>query len=403
MTAVNSLAVPRVLIAEADPWVRDLLVGLVLNVRCDAVLELSADGHQAREWLAHHQADLIIADWGLPGTDGLTLLHGVRQQRRQPAVPFILLSNRSDKASVREAVVQAPTAYLTKPLNMDGLRQRLESLLLSSGEPIAFKTPSLAPGLTLSDFLESHRDSAEGAPLSIDVREAIAQSQGKDGLDAVKLSQALRSDPHITAVLIAAANSSTQHLGTPVQTLSQALQALGPTQSINLLNGLAVKRNATLTDQALLDHAQRFWAASRLTAEYARSMARLRELDQERCYCAGLLHNLGDLAVLRCLQDWLTAGGELEEGAVEAALKNFGAGFGSTLRTRWRLPLELRQLIASVYQFAGGVHSRKALVMNVAAQLARLGPDDEVDALVNSKPARLLKIGASELNRLRLV
>jgi len=201
--------------------------------------------------------------------------------------------------------------------------------------------------------------------------------------------------------LIAAANSAAQHLGKGVQTLPQALQALGPTQSVNLLLGLAMKRNARLTDEGLITHAQRFWEQSRSTAEYARSLARLLDLDQERCFCAGLLHSLGDLTVLRCLQDWMLAGGELDETAVSESLAQFGAGFGSALRTRWRLPLELRELIAAVYHFGGGVYSREALAMNVAAQLALLGPEEGVEALANSKSARLLKVGASELGRLR--
>ncbi|MDB6144214.1 MAG: signal transduction protein, partial [Pseudomonas sp.] len=208
-------------------------------------------------------------------------------------------------------------------------------------------------------------------------------------------------DPHITAVLIAAANSADQHTGKATQTLLQALQVLGSVQSVNLVLGLVMKRSATLTDAALTLKAEEFWALSRLTAEYARSLARLLELDQERCFCAGLLHALGDLSVLRCLQDWVLVGGELDEEAVDESLKTFGAAFGSALRTRWRLPLELRELIAAVYQFSGGVHSREALAMTVAAQMALLGPDDSLEALANSKPARLLKIGASELGRLR--
>ena len=49
------------------------------------------------------------------------------------------------------------------------------------------------------------------------------------------------------------------------------------------------------------------------------------------------------------------------------ALAQFGAAYGSALRTRWRLPLELRELIAAVYQLGGGVYSREALVLNMAA------------------------------------
>ncbi|WP_397450872.1 HDOD domain-containing protein [Pseudomonas sp. NA-150] len=400
MTAVDLPAAPRVLIAEADPWVRDMLTELVLEVRCDADLKVCADGQQAWEWLTHHRPDLVIADWELPGTDGLSLLRGVRQQRRQPEVAFILMSSRSDTASVREAVPLAPTAYLTKPLNMDGLRQRLTDLLVK-GEPVACDAPVLSAGLSLSHFLDNRREIADGAPLSMDVKLAVKISQRKAGLDVALLEQALRLDPHVTAVLIAAANSAEQHQGKATQTLSQALQVLGSVQSVNLLLSLTAKRGATLTDETLIARAQQFWELSRGTAEYARALGRLLELDQERCFCAGLLSRLGDLSVLRCLQDWLLAGGELDEEAIDAALDEYAAAFGSDLRRRWRMPLELRELIAAVYQFSGGVHSREALAMNVAAQMALLRPEDGLDGLANSKPARLLKIGTSELGRLR--
>ncbi|MNG09354.1 hypothetical protein D3C84_927720 [compost metagenome] len=115
-----------------------------------------------------------------------------------------------------------------------------------------------------------------------------------------------------------------------------------------------------------------------------------------------MLHRLGDLALLRCLQEWKHAGGKLDEWEeVGDALAAFGAAFGSALRTRWRLPLELRELIAAVYQLGGGVYSREALVMNMAAQLARLTEHEGVEALAKSRAARLLKIGLPELMRLR--
>jgi len=202
--------------------------------------------------------------------------------------------------------------------------------------------------------------------------------------------------------LIAAANSAAQHHGSAVQTLAQALQRLGTGQSMNLILGLALKRSARLSDPLLADYAERYWGLSLHTAEYARTLARMLDLDQERCYCAGMLHRLGDLALLRCLQEWRQAGGELDEGEdVGEALAEFGAAYGSALRTRWRLPIELRELIAAVYQLGGGVYSREALVMNMAAQLARLTEHEGVEELAKSRTARLLKIGLPELIRLR--
>lgn len=402
MTVVDLPAVPRVLIAEADPWSRDLLKQVLLNVRCDARLDVCADGQEALELLSEHPYDLVIAEWELPGIDGLGVLRSVRQRRRNPVLPFILMSTRSDSASVREVLPLAPTAYLTKPLNMEGLTQRLQELLLDAGQAVSCEVPPLAPGISLWSFLERRREIADGAPLLADVQQAVKRSLNPNGLDLKLLEEEIRTDPQITAVLIAAANSAAQHPASAVQTLAQALQQLGSGQSMNLILGLALKRSAKLSDPVLSDYAERYWELSLHTAEYGRTLARLLDLDQERCYCAGMIHRLGDLALLRCLQEWQQAGGELDDiEEIGNALAEFGAAYGSALRTRWRLPLELRELIAAIYQLGGGVYSREALVMNMAAQLARLTPSEGVEELAKSKTARLLKIGLPELVRLR--
>ncbi|MSU95342.1 HDOD domain-containing protein [Pseudomonas mandelii] len=402
MTAVVLPAVPRVLVAEADPWSRDLIKQVLLSVRCDARLDLCADGQEALRLLAENPYDLVIVDGELPGVDGLNVLRNVRQRKRNPPLPFILMSSRNDSGSVREALPLAPTAYLTKPLNMESLTQRLQDLLLNAGEEVFCEMPTLAAGMTLSVYLQRRRELAEGAPLMADVQMAVNASLNTRGLDLVRLEEEIRTDPHITAVLIAAANSAALHVGDAVQTLSQALHRLGSAQSMNLILGLALKHSARLSDPFLADYAERFWDLSLHTAEYARTLARLLDLDQERCYCAGILHCLGDLALLRCLQEWKQAGGELDEREeVGNALAEFGAAYGSSLRTRWRLPLELRELIAATYQLGGGVYSREALVMNMAAQLARLTEHEGIEALAKCRTARLLKIGLPELMRLR--
>jgi HD-like signal output (HDOD) protein/CheY-like chemotaxis protein len=402
MTAVVLPAVPRVLIAEADPWSRDLLKQVLLSVRCDARLDLCADGQEALRLLAENPYDLVIVDWELPGIDGLNVLRSVRQRKRNPPLPFILMSSRNDSASVRQALPLAPAAYLTKPLNMESLTRRLQGLLLTAGEQVLCDEPTLVPGMTLSVFLERRRELADGASLMTDVQLALKRSLNPDSIDLTLLHDEIRTDPQITAVLIAAANSAAQYQGVAVQTLSQALHRLGIEQSMNLVLGLALKRSARFSDPCLADYAERYSELSRQTAEYARSLARLLDLDQERCYCAGMLHRLGELALLRSLQEWKQAGGELDEREeVGDALAAFGAAYGSALRTRWRLPLELRGLIAAVYELGGGVYSREALVMNMAAQLARLPGQEGLEVLAKSRAARLLKIGVPELMRLR--
>ncbi|HDS1681326.1 TPA: response regulator [Pseudomonas putida] len=391
---------PCVLIAEGDPWVREMLSEMLLSVRCDARLQVCADGSQALTALAN-KPDLIIAARELAGLDGLDLLRKVRA--KGPGLPFILMSERSDSASVREALPLHPTAYLSKPLNLDKLRKSLEELLLAVGEQIACPVPPLQPGASLPAYLEQRRATADGGPLFADVQVAIKRALNPQGLNLKVLEEEVRDDPQITAVLIAAANSAGLHRDAPVQTLMQALNKLGSTQSMNLILGLTLKRSARLSDPLLTQHATHYWNLSLHTAEYARSLARMLELDQERCYCAGLLHCLGDLAVLRSLQEWRLAGGELDEDRVQLSLNEFGAAFGSALRTRWRLPLSLRELIAAIYQLGGGVYSREILALNLAGQLARLPAGQGLEKVASNKTARLLKVGLAELSRLRKV
>ena len=391
---------PSVLIVEGDPWVRDMLSEMLLSVRCDARLQLCADGSQALSALSS-KPDLIIAARELAGVDGLDLLRKVRAKGSR--LPFILMSNRIDSASVHEALPLHPTAYLSKPLNLDNLRKRLEELLVAVGEEIACPALALQPGASLPAYLEQRRATADGGPLLADVEVAIKRALNPQGLNLKVLEEEVRNDPQVTAVLIAAANSAALHRDAPVQTLLQALNKLGSTQSMNLILGMTLKRSARLSDPLLAEHAARYWDLSLHTAEYGRTLARMLELDEGRCYCAGLLHCLGDLAVLRCLQEWRLAGGELDEDKVQLSLVEFGAAFGSALRTRWRLPLALRELIAAIYQLGGGVYSREILAMNLAGQLSRLPAEQGIEKVASGKTARLLKLGLPELSRLRKV
>lgn len=394
-----STAVPRILVAESDPWSRDLLMQLLLSVRCDAKVELCENGKQAMQAL-ENLPDLVIASRELSGTDGLELLRQVRRGGTVPGLPFILLSSRSDSASVLDAVPLQPTAYLSKPLNFEALRERLSALLLDNGEAIVCELPPVMPGIDLNGFLDMRREASDGAPIMSEVHDAVVRSLKARTLNLRLLEQDIRRDPQITAVLLAAANSAARQREAPATTLLQALSQLGATQSMNLILGLALKRSARLDNPLLAKQAQAYWTLSRQTAELARTLARQQGIDHELCYCAGLLHRLGELALLRTLHEWTLAGGALETAQVSASLDRLGPNYGSALRARWRLPHDLRDLIASVYALMG-VYGKPSLVMNLAGQLVNLPAQADIQLVANSKAGRLLGVEVAELTALR--
>lgn len=389
---------PRVLIADPDRWSAELLAELVRKARCDANLKVLADSNAVLEQCVDGWPDLLIVDYGLPGIGGLELLREVRRQRRHPPVPFFLLTDRVDAASVRAALPLAPTAYLAKPFNTEDLLKRLRNLLLEPGEEIACPLPAVDTTRELDDYLSEARDGSAGAPLLTEVLEALELALNAHQRDLADLEPLFRRDPQLTGQLIAAANSAARHVGSACQTLPQALSRLGAKYSLNLALGLALQRSVSLGDPLLLPHGERIWQQSQRTAETARWLAQCLEGDAERCYTAGLLHLLGDLAVLRSIQAWRDSGGRaLVDDDVEAALRKHGAPFGSALRTRWRLPLELRQLIAAAFQLGGGVHSRDGLILHIARLVAELPEGADARPLARHKAARMLGLDASVL------
>ncbi|MGL4316282.1 MAG: HDOD domain-containing protein [Pseudomonas sp.] len=391
-------AAPQVLIAEANPWIADLLAQLVLDARADAQVLKVDDGAAALARCRRQLPDLVIADGELGGLDGIELLRQLRRHPRTPALPYILISNRVDASSVRAVLPLTPTAYLAKPFNAEHLRQRLQGLLGNGATAPTVQAPLLVD--SLEHYLDSVREEGQGAPLLADVRSAVARSLQASETDLGELASEFARDPQITARLIAVANSAGEQRSGACQTLSQALQRLGVARSLNLVLGLAIQRNALLQDPRLAELASHTGEQAQRSAELAHWLAAQLRLDNELCYTAGLLHNIGELALLRSLQDWQNAGGELSNEQIDSCMRQRAAGFGSALRIRWRLPFGLRELIAAYYALGSGVFSREALVLNLCAELLALPANQAPQSLLESRGARLLRLPPSLLEHL---
>ncbi|MBT8769347.1 HDOD domain-containing protein [Metapseudomonas boanensis] len=391
--------VPEILIAEADPWTAELIAQLVLDLHANARVVLVSDGHEALGRCKRRLPELVIADGELPGINGVELLRQLRRHPRTPALPFVLISARVDANSVRAVRPLAPSAYLGKPFNAAKLRKRLSALLPAQDAGAGSPAPALLVD-NLNEYLDGVREEGFGAPLLGDVRDAVSQCLNADQIDLGDLEETFSRDPQITARLIAASNSAAQHLGVPCQTLFQAIQRLGITHALNLVLGMALERNARLHDPRLAELAKSTWQSAQRSAELAYWLASELDLDAELCYTAGLLHNMGELALLRSLQDWQDRGGSLDDQALQATLTQRAASFGSALRIRWRLPFGLRELVAAYHVLGSGVFSRETLVLNLCAALLELPAGRSPLSLMDERVTRLLRIDPEVLERL---
>ncbi|MBF0362982.1 MAG: response regulator [Oligoflexia bacterium] len=71
----------------------------------------------------------VISDWNMPKLNGLDLLKKVRADIRFLTLPFIMLTNESEKMNLLTAVKSGVSAYFIKPVKTDELITKINALL----------------------------------------------------------------------------------------------------------------------------------------------------------------------------------------------------------------------------------------------------------------------------------
>jgi sigma-B regulation protein RsbU (phosphoserine phosphatase) len=102
------------------------------------------------------QPDLIISDWMMPGMSGVEFCAAFRARPRSSYGYFILLTSKSEKAAVASGLESGADDFLTKPVNGDELRARINAgaRILSMEQELRAKNAVIAE--TLSELQTIH-------------------------------------------------------------------------------------------------------------------------------------------------------------------------------------------------------------------------------------------------------
>ena len=112
--AASATARPRVLVADDEASIRDLLAKTLALAEYE--VDLVPDGRSAIERLRIMPYDLLITDLKMPGVDGLAVIREARRLRAD--IPVIIITGFSTEASAIEAVNLGVSGYLTKPFRV---------------------------------------------------------------------------------------------------------------------------------------------------------------------------------------------------------------------------------------------------------------------------------------------
>jgi len=112
----------RVLIAEDDPGIRDLLHDLI--ERQGQAVTVARDGEEAWCIFKEQGADVILSDWLMPRVEGPELCRRVRDSD-SPYAYFILLTALGDQQHHLTGRKSGADDYLAKPFDMEDLAARM--------------------------------------------------------------------------------------------------------------------------------------------------------------------------------------------------------------------------------------------------------------------------------------
>ncbi len=136
-------SVTKLLIVEDDRELCLQVQAWLLRERY--TVDVAFDGLDAEQLIENNVYDLLILDWDLPGTSGLSLCKQMRARGSQALI--LMLTGRGALADKTEGLDSGADDYLVKPFQLEELSSRLRALLRRQ---VAIRLPILSFGdLTL--------------------------------------------------------------------------------------------------------------------------------------------------------------------------------------------------------------------------------------------------------------
>jgi twitching motility two-component system response regulator PilG len=122
----------KVLIVDDTKTITSLLQVYLMGMGLEFVE--AKDGEDGLKKARELRPDLIISDVRMPVMDGFELCAAVRSDEQLHQTPLVLLTKLTDEASREKGRLVGATAFLTKPISSDELREKVSQLLsLSAG------------------------------------------------------------------------------------------------------------------------------------------------------------------------------------------------------------------------------------------------------------------------------
>jgi HD-like signal output (HDOD) protein len=235
----------------------------------------------------------------------------------------------------------------------------------------------------------------------------VKQLMDSDTASLDEVAEVILLDPVLTSKLLKLANSAIYNLPYQVESVSKALLVLGKTQVYNLVLSIGIASACSKVDSSAID-LERFWEQSVNAALIAKFLAQSCQLKPtDRYYVAGLLHNIGELAVLHndaglahSCQNYSS-----DEKPWQLQQRELGFSYadcGAELLNLWQLPDSIVEPVALQHSYKFNQKNSAQLVIHLAVRLALANQHPEMystKTLVDPFVLELLQLSQQDIIR----
>jgi HD-like signal output (HDOD) protein/CheY-like chemotaxis protein len=318
----------RILFVDDEPKVLSGLRRTLHSRQGQWDMDFAAGGPAALQIMASQPVDVIVSDFRMPGLDGGQLLAEVR--RRHPDTARLILSGQTAEHDMIRVVALAHQ-FLSKPCGPEDLMAAVDRAVRLREELAGQQVRIEMQGFeTLpSPSSELHR--------LIDTLES-------PGADEGAVAGVLERDATLAATVLQQLNFLFCASASPVRSLEEALTRFGLQRVRSLALWSEISRAFPLPDRVSRKWLGHLHTHALETALLARRLAVPEARDD--AFCAGLLHECGQLIFAVCRPDVLSAHLRLRDREarlmVEVERETFGvthAQAGAHLLSLWGFPL----------------------------------------------------------------
>lgn len=118
----------KILAVDDSPTMRRIIINTLKRAGFTDVIE-ATDGKDALAKMKVEKPNFVITDWNMPEMDGLTFISTLRSQAEYKDLPVLMVTTRSVKEDIVDAMKAGVNNYIVKPFTPETLKAKIDQML----------------------------------------------------------------------------------------------------------------------------------------------------------------------------------------------------------------------------------------------------------------------------------